>query len=681
VDGEPFAAVLPSYRAFCATRSRDARFRMQAARWFARLRKARLADEPKRERMAIYYVQTGRHEYEMERYPSAAKALQTALEYAAETEHPTIERYLAFALGESGHFAQSRALWKKLLAADPNDRELRRFAAELLFQRGQTADAMRLLDGKEHAADAMHVLEEFYPDKKLAKVEPLIERMAETSVRAKRMLAELREAQGRHAESAPLYEACLRAEDGTSGSTWRFARELARAHSRCGTVEPTSKRLRGELDAITPAKENVPDRRRLNAALACLYRAADRDVDAFAAVRAHRLLSANPASRDHDLDDYGRRALRQLLNQGEAKQFDEALALLDAAYAEGIRGPWMGAARFAVLMKAGRRKEATALLAEIEDAIDGQKDETYWLATEIEPWGFSDVCLRLFHDVLQIEPLDDSFQQHAHARLAKYHAYRKGDWKAAREHCAAVEDDFDPRHLGGMNPEQYRQIEVYIQYRAAGNDPDVLVDMLDDSRWQRQRYAVRYLATYAEKEHLAEMAEYLDKVPDWMRSELSGAIERARARLASVLPDREPVTTKDIERRLAKHGRVLWVQPDAYDEQQRWAAVAGRFVFHVDSQTGHTVDCSKALALQGRSGLTATAIAFTSRTVWVGTDHGLFAYERWAKSWNAYSVGGRHLDVQIESLTATGKALHVTARAGGKERNWRFDLRERRWDE
>jgi ribosomal protein L39E len=698
VESDAFGEALGGYRSLCTSKSRDTRFTAAALRWFARLGGATLEEDRRRALTATYYYELGRHEYRMGRYANAVKRLTTGLEHARDDRLRDVRRYLTFSLARSGDVVRARTLWTELLKEDPRDSELRRFAAELLFAKGSSESGLKLLEGEAYDADAMHVLEEFYRRREIAKVEPLAERMAKTNVRAKRMLAVLRESQGRHAEAAPLYEACFRAETDGSSLMWHFAWEFAQAHSRSGGLAAAVKRLRAELDAIKPAPENAPDRRCLNAGLAALHRAAGRDLDAFAAIRARRLLLEEPPSRDWRIDDYGRRALHRLVDPRpagdltpaqakkraaeRARRLTEALDLLATIKKEGLCGPWISAAEFATRTHAGRRAEAAALLEEYERSVANKKDDIYWIGTEIEPWGFSDVCARIFHDVLEIEPTEDSsFQQHAHARLAKHYAENKRNWAAAREHCVAVQDHFDERHLGGMSADNYRQMEALIFYRAAGNNADVLIAFLDDSSWRRQRYAIRYLTSYAEKRHLAQMAKRLDRVPAWMRAELEGAIGRARARLASVVPKRGPVDDAAIRERLRTRGRVLWLEKDRYDKKLRWAAVAGEFVFRVDAKTGHTVDCGDALAVQGYAGLTATSIAFTPKTVWVGTDHGLFAYERWAKSWNAYSVSGHGRDVPVEKVLARGTTLEVTVRTNGKPQTARFDLAKRRWGE
>jgi len=75
----------------------------------------------------------------------------------------------------------------------------------------------------------------------------------------------------------------------------------------------------------------------------------------------------------------------------------------------------------------------------------------------------------------------------------------------------------------------------------------------------------------------------------------------------------------------------------------------------------------------------ATSIAFTRDAVWLGTERGLFRWDRAKRFWARMAVRREHFTANVKSLELKGARLTVTAEVGGRTQPSIYDLDKRRW--
>ncbi|HRU06289.1 MAG TPA: hypothetical protein P5137_11015, partial [Candidatus Brocadiia bacterium] len=82
----------------------------------------------------------------------------------------------------------------------------------------------------------------------------------------------------------------------------------------------------------------------------------------------------------------------------------------------------------------------------------------------------------------------------------------------------------------------------------------------------------------------------------------------------------------------------------------------------------------------GHKTVKAIGIGFGQERVWVGTDKGMFVWDRKGRYWNRFAVGGEHFEAPVTSFKTEGDAWQVTVRlADGKEATFVFDAKTGTW--
>jgi len=145
------------------------------------------------------------------------------------------------------------------------------------------------------------------------------------------------------------------------------------------------------------------------------------------------------------------------------------------------------------------------------------------------------------------------------------------------------------------------------------------------------------------------------------------------------VPAPPPRLTREaaLDRARAK-GKVLWVRDDPAEKALAWISVEGRFVLRFDARAGALDAFEEYLAMSGRAGATARAIAFTDGHVWVASTRGVLAYDRRRRSWSPYAVNldPGLLDVPVADVMLEKGAVVFTL---GDGRRFAFDPKTKRW--
>lgn len=124
---------------------------------------------------------------------------------------------------------------------------------------------------------------------------------------------------------------------------------------------------------------------------------------------------------------------------------------------------------------------------------------------------------------------------------------------------------------------------------------------------------------------------------------------------------------------------VTWVVTDPYADGRRWIGTEKHFVA-LDDSAEWTVSWSPELVEElDVDSLRARCIAPTENAVWVGTNHGLFRYDRQSGRWLQYVVGDNPVETSVEALECRGRSLVATLAVSVKKRVWRLNLKKMVW--
>ena len=75
------------------------------------------------------------------------------------------------------------------------------------------------------------------------------------------------------------------------------------------------------------------------------------------------------------------------------------------------------------------------------------------------------------------------------------------------------------------------------------------------------------------------------------------------------------------------------------------------------------------------------AIAFGRDKVWLGTNRGLFAWDRKDMFWTRFAVGGRAIDLPVKSVSLSddGKTLSVSVEQTGQAASLEYGIDTHQW--
>ncbi len=139
-----------------------------------------------------------------------------------------------------------------------------------------------------------------------------------------------------------------------------------------------------------------------------------------------------------------------------------------------------------------------------------------------------------------------------------------------------------------------------------------------------------------------------------------------------------PLTDDSIRSQLAKRGTLAWAVPDPEDANTVWASLDGTLL-QVNRFGGELTAFSQVFGER----LSATAIAFADRLVWVGTKRGLVTRDPVRRTWTRHATNGDYemLHAEVVSLELCGepRQLVVRVKTGSESPRFTYDLTKRRW--
>jgi len=154
-----------------------------------------------------------------------------------------------------------------------------------------------------------------------------------------------------------------------------------------------------------------------------------------------------------------------------------------------------------------------------------------------------------------------------------------------------------------------------------------------------------------------DTAKALDRKMEWLRI----TAEKRRREMEAVL----------------KSPGHLWVQADPHRKDTVWVAFPNRLVV-VDRRSGRRREYGEFF---GYAHWQPHCIAFDPERVWLGTDRGLFAFEREDGFWRRYALAGGRLEADIRKVTAGEGTVRIAVRDGGRTRTYFMTLESETWRE
>jgi hypothetical protein len=359
-------------------------------------------------------------------------------------------------------------------------------------------------------------------------------------------------------------------------------------------------------------------------------------------------------------------------------RLDYAAVMLKKVKDLGLSGTWLGCAEYMLELRSKHDEKAKTLLDVMEITAGENENKIFSIADELSDWGQEEESMRLYGKLLKAKPDHSVYDMNAHARLAQYYC-RKKKYDEAVRHFALLNAGLSARNVGIVGEESMRELEAYVRYKAGGDDPEELVRLLNDPHPLRRMAAAHLLGRYGRRDDLTAM----ERAAAGAAPQLRAALKEAATTIASrgALDDAEPVkvTAENLDALAAARGTVLWTKPDPIERNWRWIAVEKQFVVLADLKAGTLTGFEEPVGILCDEMLNASAIAFTRDAVWVGTDHGLLAFERRTRTWSTYAVNRAHIGVPVNALSVEDEKVHVTASIDGKNQSFTFDPATGSW--
>jgi len=673
VESPHALAALQGLRFACGKVWADKQFVTAAQHQIARAKAAQLDPAARKKLLHAFTEQLARYYYDHRQTAAAIEQYQALIKLASPKQVPGLERMLAGLYETAGQFDNALAILLKHIKDNPDQRRTRTQAARVCFKLGRIDQGLAIARGGKHPADPYSIAEYLARRKTLPQAEAILRKLLPTEPRAKPLLADVCFDQKKFNEAVRLFAECF--DDAKEANAFAIAEKLARLHVTRGTAAAQIARREKQLAALKPIDQTKPERRKLLVLISEIKKWAGDHPGALDAYLLRRSLLDKTPKSDWRLSSRARSALRQLFKQ---EQYDQLKATLDRLAKLGTPEPWMTCARHAVLLKKGDVKQAADLAAQLEKDAGQTESRVYALANEFQNWGQTDIYVRLFRRILELKPDHSVYDANAHCRLAT-HCMAAKQYTEAKAHCDAVDASLNARSTGLIGQLTFRRMEAMATFRAAGNNPDALIELVTDPRTLRRREGIRLLRQYGTDRQVPKLRAVLDKIPPSTRTTLSETITHILARTVYGRPDWGPINETQLRKKLAATGNVLWLVKDPHRENARWGAVAQKFIARADLKTGYVRRFDDSLEILGYARLSANCIAFTPDVVWVGTDRGLFAFERQGSNWTVYAVDRKHLDVPVTALALSKGELRVSIKLAGKPVTYRFDPIAAKW--
>ncbi len=644
----------------------------------AGLDRLKLGEEPLKELRFKYLMLLATYHDDHREALGAIEAYEELVRLCKPVDEKSLKYKLARLYEEAGHAGRALAIFKERAEESPGNRYARMQLARAYFKVGKVEEGLAAVGPDAEPSQVRQMVRELYLAKCLPAAERLARSILETDRDARRLLAEICSEQKNFEEAKKHFFDCLlRVEGGEEADATRFtlAELLAKVHVNCGSSIEEAELLQQKLKGPAEDEEAGELRRVTMIQLIELKKESGDHAGALSDFLKYRQGLAKKTGQDWRLTEIAIPALRQLVSE---TRLDYAALMLKKVKDLEVSGMWVDCVEYMLEVRAKQEDKANTLLDVMEITAGENENKIFSLADEMSEWGQEEVATRLYRKLLKAKPDHSVYDMNAHARLAQYYCRKEG-FVESKRHFELLNAGLSARNVGIVGEESMRELEAYVRYKAAGDDPDELVRLLEDPHPLRRLAAAHLLGRYGRREDLKRMEEAARAAAPKLRAALKEAATTIASRGALDDAKPEKVTGNNLRTLAESRGKVLWIETDPFEKEWRWVAVEKQFVALADLKTGVLSEFDEPVGILVDELLTASAIAFTSNAVWVGTDRGLFAFERRTGTWSTYAVNRVHIGAPVKALSVEKGLVRVTISVEKKDASFTFDPASGSW--
>ena len=614
------------------------------------------------------------HYREHRQHFAAIPCYEQLLAVASDAELPRLRGELALSYTKAGYLRKAVGVWKAILEATPNNTAVRASLARLYFRLGEVEEGLAAAACENNTGRMLTTARDLLSNRHLEEAERLAESIGGRDAGTRALLGEIYFEQKKLDEALAMFRQAF-SETTRDPQRANIARKLAECHAALGSVPAAIQRREREMEE-TVAADDKTTAVRLLILLVELRKITHDHAGIVEALVERSRITDNDRESQRALRKWGPQTVRSLLAQDKHK---EARALVKKMAAQADDRVWLDCLRYAVLAATGEKDEAELLLARLETDAGEVEHKLHSLVERLAAAGMDDAAARICRRVLAVKPEKSVFDANAHTVLGTWCIHKK-EFGEAKLHFDAVHGGMG-KGMFMIGEEHFRNVEVYVQYQAAGEDANVLVELLDDPDPFRRLAAVRMLGLHGDTAHLAGLQAMTEKAPFTLKAALREAVTKIRTRMteAPVATDASPKAPPS--QKLADLGELEWVQRDPVRKNLRWVLPKKGFVAVLDTERDALTQFPDVLEALGLEGAQVTTMVFGKQSVWLGTSLGLLLFDRDIGEWSAFAVAGKHLGSPVERLVLEHDRLVVRLRLRDTAATYSFNPATRRWDE
>jgi hypothetical protein len=133
---------------------------------------------------------------------------------------------------------------------------------------------------------------------------------------------------------------------------------------------------------------------------------------------------------------------------------------------------------------------------------------------------------------------------------------------------------------------------------------------------------------------------------------------------------------QDLQNDIAAFGDVTWQKADPIETLTWYALERGIAIADTEKK-----EVRRITELLGERDFVPSSIAFGKDKVWLGTNKGLFAWDRKDMFWTRFAVGGKFTDLPVKgvSLSDDGKTLSLSVEQKGQTTAFEYGIDSHQW--
>lgn len=310
--------------------------------------------------------------------------------------------------------------------------------------------------------------------------------------------------------------------------------------------------------------------------------------------------------------------------------------------------------------------------------------------------GQADLCVADWEHAIAIEP--DSHQAVAAHQALGGAAWQRKDWTETAMHylrAAEIRRDkltyIDARsRADAARGHAYRALAKALDRDDAGSERDLELAV----RWAQGgasslRSILLALNTAPPAPWFLRTVEEIARNDGWahtgvMQEAVRDTAERWLAyqySLPGLRKDSRELGDEELRRLIEARCPVRWIAADPYSPSCRWIGTATGFVMLDDRRRWIVTSWPQLSEELGVDSLSAHCVAFAEPRVWVGSDQGLFAFDRKRAQWLQVVIGDDIVETNVTDLQIADGLLTAVIVDDEKESRWSLNLQENSWSQ